>query len=237
MLYNKFFKSSFEELLSYYPRFYYDVFEMVEILKANGRLADNIEAATETTLANCFINTADEATISQWEQFLEIFLIRRRSLEERRELIKSFMIGVGNISASVLCSIISAYTGSTVKCRFEPADSEGNNRLFITFDKGKHGEIYLADIAALILKKIPAHIWYSIIMDLVPDKPLNLTAGIKTCGISKRIHSQVEKADSSIFAIKTAFQAGFAVGGIYKKIRAEVRENGMEQRGAYRQRT
>lgn len=236
MLYNKFFKSSFEELLSYYPRFYYDVFEMVEILKADGRLADDIEVGMETTLANCFIDTADEATISQWEQFLEIFLIRHRSLEERRNLIKSFMIGVGNISASTLCSIISAYTGSTVECKFEPADSEGNNKLFIIFDRGKHAEIYLADIGALILKKIPAHICYSIIMDLVPDKPLELTVGVKACGISKRIHSRAEQADSSIFAIRTAFRAGFAVGGIHKIIRAEVKEHGMEQRGTYRQR-
>lgn len=236
MLYNKFFKSSFEELLSYYPRFYYDVFEMVEILKANGRLADDIEAGTETALANCFIYTADEATIERWERFLEIILIRRRSLEERRELIKSFVIGVGNISASVLCSIISAYTGAAVDCRFEPADSEDNNKLFITFDRGKRGEIYLADIATLILKKIPAHIRYSIIMDMVPDKPLELTVGIKPCGKSKRIRAEAEQEDMPVFVIRTPFRAGIALAGIHKKLRAEVRENGMEQRGTYGQR-
>ena len=191
MLYNKFFKSSFEELLSYYPRFYYDVFEMVEILKADGRLADDIEAGAETALANCFIDTADEATIEQWERFLEIDLIRPGSLEERRGLIKSFVIGTGNISASALRSIISAYTGAAVECKFEPADNEGNNKLFITFDRGKHGEIYLDDIAALILKKIPAHICYSIIMDIVPEKPLGLTIGIKPFVKIKRVHAKI----------------------------------------------
>ncbi len=191
MLYNKFFKSSFEELLSYYPRFYYNVFEMVEILKADGRLADDIEAGMETALANCFIDTADEATIEQWERFLEINLLRPGSLEERRGLIKSFIIGAGNISASALCSIISAYTGAAVECKLEPADSEGNNKLFIIFDRGNHGEIYLDDIGALILKKIPAHIRYSIIMDLVPDIPLELTVGIKPCVKIKRVHAKI----------------------------------------------
>mgnify|MGYP001031548878 FL=1 len=101
-----------------------------------------------------------------------------------------------------------------------------------TNDAGKRSKI----IGKLQYAKNLRSVLDEVIFEIIPDKPLNLTAGIKTCGISKRIHSQAEQADSSIFAIKTAFRAGFAVGGIYKKIRAEVREHGMEQRGTYRQR-
>ena len=101
-----------------------------------------------------------------------------------------------------------------------------------TNDAGKRSRI----IGKLQYAKNLRSVLDEVIFEIIPDKPLNLTAGIKTCGISKRIHSQAEQTDSSIFAIKTAFRAGFAVGGLYKKIRAEVREHGMEQRGTYGQR-
>ena len=41
--YDKYYTSNYEELITYYPRFYRDVFEMVEILKAHGRIADGME--------------------------------------------------------------------------------------------------------------------------------------------------------------------------------------------------
>ena len=40
--YDKYYTSNYEELITYYPRFYRDVFEMVEILKAHGRIADGM---------------------------------------------------------------------------------------------------------------------------------------------------------------------------------------------------
>ena len=40
--YEKYYASNYEELITYYPRFYRDVFEMVEILKANGRITAGI---------------------------------------------------------------------------------------------------------------------------------------------------------------------------------------------------
>ena len=41
--YEKYYPSNYEELITYYPRYYGDVFEMVEILKAYGRIIDGIE--------------------------------------------------------------------------------------------------------------------------------------------------------------------------------------------------
>ena len=41
--YEKQFENNFEEMITYYPRFYRDVYEMVEILKANGRVFDRME--------------------------------------------------------------------------------------------------------------------------------------------------------------------------------------------------
>lgn len=86
-------------------------------------------------------------------------------------------------------------------------------------DAGKRSKI----IGKLQYAKNLRSVLDEVAFEILPDKPLELSVGVKACGISKRIHSQAEQADSSIFAVKTAFRAGFAVGGIYKKIRAEVR--------------
>ena len=63
--YDKYYTSNYEELITYYPRFYRDVFEMVEILKAHGRIADGMEDNIEQAYLNGFIDYADEATIAK----------------------------------------------------------------------------------------------------------------------------------------------------------------------------
>ena len=45
--YEKAFANNYEELITYYPAFYQQVYEMQEILKAQGKLADGVEAGIE----------------------------------------------------------------------------------------------------------------------------------------------------------------------------------------------
>lgn len=156
--YEKYFKNNYEELITYYPRFYREVYEMVEILKAEGRIADTLEDNIEQTYLNCFIDYADEETITKLENFLKIGLNKSRSLEERRRLVKSYFVGFGKVSASMLAEMITSYTGADVEARFEPEDEEGNNVLYINFQRGSEPTLYMSDINLLLSKKIPAHI-------------------------------------------------------------------------------
>ena len=158
--YDKYYTSNYEELITYYPRFYRDVFEMVEILKAHGRIADGMEDNIEQAYLNGFIDYADEATIAKLERFLEIGLNRNRTLEERRRLVKSYFVGFGKISATLIKQMIGAYTNAPVDCRFEPFDDEGNNMLFIDFQRSGNETIYMSYILMLLSKKLPAHIAY-----------------------------------------------------------------------------
>lgn len=158
--YEKYYASNYEELITYYPRFYRDVFEMVEILKANGRITDGIEENIEQAYLNGFIDYADEATISKLEKFLEIGLNKNRTLEERRRLVKSYFVGFGKVSASLICQMIAAYTNAPVTCRFEPFDEKGNNLLYIDFQRSSGETIYMSDILMLLSRKLPAHIAY-----------------------------------------------------------------------------
>lgn len=163
--YEKYFASNYEELITYYPRFYREVFEMVEILKAHGRIADELEDNIEQAYLNSFIDYADEATITKLEKFLMIGLNKSRSLEERRRLVKSYFVGFGKVSASMLEEMITSYTNAPVKSRFEPCDEEGNNQLYIEFERGKEPTLHMSDINLLLGKKIPAHIsWQAAIV-------------------------------------------------------------------------
>lgn len=158
--YNHYFASNYDELITYYPRFYREVREMVAILKAHGGVADDLEAGIERIYSNSFIDDADEETIERLEEFLDVGLNRQRTLEERRRLVKSYFVGFGKVSASMLKEMIQSYTNADVDIYFEPFDEERNNMLHIDFERGSEDTIYMDDILELLAKKIPAHIAY-----------------------------------------------------------------------------
>lgn len=160
--YEKYYASNYEELIAHYPRFYREVFEMVEILKAHGRIADGIEDNIEQAYLNGFIDYADEATIAKMEKFLGIGPNKNRTFEERKRLVKSYFVGFGKLSASLICEMVYSYTNARVSCRFEPFDEEKNNALYVDLEQDAGNIVYMSAIEALLSFKIPAHIQYFI---------------------------------------------------------------------------
>lgn len=156
--YDNQFENNYEELLTYYPLFYRQVYEMKEILKAQGRLVDGLEENINQIYLNNFIDYADDNTIGNLEQFLKIDLNKGRTIEERRRFVKSFLVGFGKVSASRIAEMIRSYTGARVDIRFEPFDEIGNNMLYIDFQRGDEPTLYMSDINLLLSKRIPAHI-------------------------------------------------------------------------------
>lgn len=160
--YDKYFANNYEELITYYPRFYRDVFEMVEILKAHGRIADGLEKNIEQVYFNCFIDYADENTISKFETFLSIERDRNSSLNERRRLIKSYISGFGKISATRIKEMLYPFTETECDVTFLPADEERNNLLNITVPRGATENVPFLKIIDLLSKRLPAHIWFNL---------------------------------------------------------------------------
>lgn len=153
-----YYASSYDELKTYYPTYYNDVTEMQAILKAQGDMLDDVKNGIEQLFGDCFIDTADEATIAKLETFLHIHIRTGRTLEERRRLVKSYFVGSGKMSASLLSDIIGTYTGAESQCRYEPCDIMGNNALYIDTERGTESSFYASDIMELIRAKLPAHI-------------------------------------------------------------------------------
>lgn len=156
--YEKGYESNYEELLTYYPGFYREVYEMREILKAQGKLADGLENSIEQIYFNNFIDTADAETIGKLEAFLHMEYNKARELEVRRRIVKAHFVGYGIASASELKAIVKSYTNSDVDIRFEPFDEAGNNMLFIDFQRGEEETLYISDVINLLEERIPAHI-------------------------------------------------------------------------------
>lgn len=159
----KFDRSGYEELLAMYPTFYREVYEMQEILKAEGKLQDDLKTDIQQVFFNQFIDYADSETISVYEKIIGIEPDINKSLDERRRVVRAFLTGSGKLSASIIKSIIGSYTEGDVECDLEKVNSKDDfHTLVIQAERGSGSTINLSDITGLIDKKIPAHLKYDL---------------------------------------------------------------------------
>jgi len=168
MLFNYQWDSNYDELITFYPKYYYEVAELIAILKAHGEILDEFMENTETVFNDCFIDTMDEETVTMMEDFLSLKLYKQRTLDERRRLLKTLFIGHGRLSADLIKQTVTAYTGSDVDVYLEPIEQEiasayytpGDNRLYVNYARGDEEVFYLNDIDTLLSRLIPAHLDY-----------------------------------------------------------------------------
>ena len=147
-LYERHYKSNYEELITYYPRYYRDVFEMVEILKAFGRAADGLEENIEQAYLNNFILTADAETIKVWEGILDITYTEKLTLDQRKRVVIARLNG-GHIGEPEIRWIISNYTDNAVRMDF------GRGIVTIVIE----GEVFDEEnLYKTLLRRIPAHL-------------------------------------------------------------------------------
>lgn len=76
-----------EELLEYMPAFYDGVYEMEELLRAQGQALAANDKTQEQIMANQFVVTADETGVKAFEEQLGIVAKPTATLEERKQQI------------------------------------------------------------------------------------------------------------------------------------------------------
>ncbi|HJB36558.1 MAG TPA: YmfQ family protein [Candidatus Acutalibacter ornithocaccae] len=147
--YIKYYKNNYEKLLTYYPRYYRDVFEMVEILKAYGKISDVMELQIEQAYLNNFVLEADETTIRGWEDILGITYSKPLSLEQRRRVIIARIAGHGHIGEPEIREVIANYTDKSVSVDF------AKGIIYIVIE----GEVFDENnLLRTLLRRIPAHL-------------------------------------------------------------------------------
>lgn len=143
------YENRFKELCACMPLFYLDVYEMREILKAQGRLGDGIFEATERVINNNFILLADAETVGQWEDMLKITHDGPMTLDQRKSVIMGFVCGNGHIGEPEIRAIIAQYTPQAVTVGF------AKGVIYITIEGEVFGE---GSLLETLLRRIPAHL-------------------------------------------------------------------------------
>ena len=155
-LYPNGFPSVYEELKTFYPVFYRDVFEMDSIWRAAGGKLDEIEAGVDAVANDTFISMMDAAALSDMEAFLDIAPNKNRTLEVRRKLVASYFVGANHIGAPEIKELVRGYAGDTPEVKF----SKG--RIYVCISPPDESSFLSSDIIECLLRKIPAHLALSL---------------------------------------------------------------------------
>ena len=146
------FEHCYDELQTFHPTFHLDIYEMREILWANGRQLDELIHHIDKAIYNNFILESDEEIISRLEAFLWIPTDKQKPLYERRRLVFSCFVGFGKVSATKIKKIISVFTPAPCEVSFM------NSTISIEITRDIDDSYLLADCYFIIRKKIPAHL-------------------------------------------------------------------------------
>lgn len=151
-LYPNGFPSAYEELKTFYPVFYRDVFEMDAIWRAAGGGLDEIEDGVDAVVNNNFVSLMDTDALAQMETFLGIPLNQKRTLEARRKLVASYFIGGNHIGAREIKDITRAFTEGTCEVSFV------GGTVYIHVKSDIKDTPPEDDYYYILRKKIPAHL-------------------------------------------------------------------------------
>lgn len=151
-LYPNGFPDAYEELKTFYPVFYRDVFEMDAIWRTCGGGLDEIETNVDRVANSTFISMMDETALSRMEQFLGIPFDSKRTLEERRSLAASYFLGTGHFGAPEIKELTRAFTDG--KCTV----SFGGGVVYIHIKADISDTPQADDYYFMLRKKTPAHL-------------------------------------------------------------------------------
>ncbi len=150
-------ENSYVELKSHYPAFYYDVFEMDAIIKANATVLDGLVTNIDLAVNNFFVMTADEPTVKRLEDFLWIKTNKLKPLIDRKKYILAVLSGYGKVSATKINEIIFSLTGLVNIVSFTNGDAYNNKFINIEIN-GSLTKEQLEDVLSILNNKIPAHL-------------------------------------------------------------------------------
>ena len=156
------YEDEYDELVTFQPKFYRDVYEMQAILRAHGDVLNEVEDNIDKAYNNAFVDRADEETITELERFYWIATDRTLPLDERKRIIKSYMIGSGKISGTRIKEMIKTFVNATeTDVDFKQYDEHGNHALFLKMVTEEDITRLLPPLRVLLRNKIPAHLYYT----------------------------------------------------------------------------
>lgn len=151
-LYPNGFPSAYEELKTFYPVFYRDVFEMDAIWQTCGGGLDQIEDDVDQVAGSTYVSLMNETALSQMEAFLRVPSDPSRTLEERRKLVSSYFLGTGHFGANEIKEITRAFTEGHCEVLFQ------NSEVYIHIKSEITDTPPTDDFFFSLRKKVPGHL-------------------------------------------------------------------------------
>lgn len=151
-LYDNAWPSTYEEIKRFYPVWYRDVLEMDAIWRTQGRELDGVRATVEGLIDNGYILTADLPTIIGLEDFFRITPENGQTLEERRQVVASYVRGREHIGAPEIRSIVGAFTTGLVDVGFH------KGIISVKTSRRASESLNLDGCLKVLHERIPAHL-------------------------------------------------------------------------------
>ena len=126
--------SWYEEMKSWFPRWYADIAEMDALWHTWGVLLDRLQVDIQHVLDNYFIASCDEDTIAFWEKFIGIHMESTLTLEQRRRFLITLFSGFGKCSKSKIQQLFRKLTGTDADVEFSVIDEQLNQALSVWVD-------------------------------------------------------------------------------------------------------
>ena len=153
LLYENAFSSTYEEIKTWYPVWYRDVFEMDAIWRAFGGKLDEIQAGLIRMVNNNFIDFMDIYAVTRLENFLGIVHTFPRTLVERRTILRGFILGTGRIGRQTIIEILSLFTSGEIDVVFSRP-----GMIIVTVTRDSDDTFNSFDIDMVLGHRIPAHL-------------------------------------------------------------------------------
>lgn len=162
LLYDNAPPSTYEEIKTWYPVWYRDVFEMGALWRVWGGQLDAIQAGIIQAVDNNFIDYADAKTLAKLEEFFHITYDGPRSLVDRRNMIKALLLGQGHVGQKEIKELISVFTDGKIDVEL----IGGMIRITVTRDFGDNFNLY--DCHFILGNRIPTHLALDMVDKLLP---------------------------------------------------------------------
>ncbi len=138
-------------LMDILPEYFRPVLEFEQIMKAHGVAVDILEKNIGLVKANCFVQTADAATIKTYEELFGLTYKLGDTLEYRRQRILQQFNIIPPFSIGFLRSRLTGLFGADYTLRVDPVAST----LFVLVTSSRYGAVDL--LYSLIWDVVPVH--------------------------------------------------------------------------------
>ena len=166
-------RSNYEEIKSYIPRYWNEILEMDANNRFAGFTIDKAAGDLEQFVKNWFFDTMDEATLTEYENFLGLTGFGIRNIQDRRNLVKATWIGGIKMSRPRIKALIKAYLGCDSEVHF-------THELSVQpIVNDSEATLYLGELQDILYAQIPAHLMWDLVTIINYGGGANIASSIR----------------------------------------------------------